>query len=279
MKLSKPVFTFTLLTLLASAQNPSVADEPTWWTPAVIDTSAAENNKGPANIGQAKHMVDEALKALAVKDPALSASIRQKLTDPQPNPAGGNFPKILDFTVPNPKTPEWIAQQKAPLLTGQLKAIAAPFYDALHAVDPTWLATQRTLNGTAADATSIYPWTTATSDDAHKAIATIGQLKAVFSLRFETATLIVDFDGDGLDDNWEIQYFGDLSQNGSGDSDGDGLTNLDEFTAGTNPSLTEVDGDGMADALELLIGRNPSAYDAVTDPSSRKLDVFNLSFF
>jgi hypothetical protein len=46
----------------------------------------------------------------------------------------------------------------------------------------------------------------------------------------------IDSDGDWLLDSWEIQYFGNItSQNGSGDPDGDGLGNLQEYQMGTNP--------------------------------------------
>jgi hypothetical protein len=47
-----------------------------------------------------------------------------------------------------------------------------------------------------------------------------------------------DNDSDGLPDSWETTYFGNTtSQNGSGDADGDGITNLQEYLNGTNPSL------------------------------------------
>jgi hypothetical protein len=46
----------------------------------------------------------------------------------------------------------------------------------------------------------------------------------------------VDTDNDGIDDNWEMQYFGDLSHDGTGDSDGDGQSDLQEYLAGTNPT-------------------------------------------
>jgi hypothetical protein len=44
-----------------------------------------------------------------------------------------------------------------------------------------------------------------------------------------------DSDGDTMDDDWEWAYFGTLARNGSLDSDGDGLSDLAEFQAGTNP--------------------------------------------
>src|SRR6185436_10017111 len=45
-----------------------------------------------------------------------------------------------------------------------------------------------------------------------------------------------DSDGDGLDDSWELQHFGDLVHDGRGDSDNDGQSDLSEFLMGTNPT-------------------------------------------
>lgn len=44
-----------------------------------------------------------------------------------------------------------------------------------------------------------------------------------------------DSDNDQMDDDWELVYFEDLAQDGSADSDLDGLTDLQEFLAGSNP--------------------------------------------
>jgi Tol biopolymer transport system component len=45
-----------------------------------------------------------------------------------------------------------------------------------------------------------------------------------------------DTDHDGLDDDWEVTYFNSLSRDGSGDFDADGVSDRDEFLAGTNPT-------------------------------------------
>ncbi|MBI4698068.1 MAG: hypothetical protein HY758_03955 [Nitrospirae bacterium] len=60
-----------------------------------------------------------------------------------------------------------------------------------------------------------------------------------------------DSDSDGMLDSWEIQYFGNLSQGPNDDYDGDGLTNLQEYLKGTNPSMKDSDGDGAMDGIDI----------------------------
>jgi hypothetical protein len=63
-------------------------------------------------------------------------------------------------------------------------------------------------------------------------IAPLGANSASFSL-----TIATDTDADGMPDSYEIQYGG--SATGflpGGDADGDGMTNLAEFLAGTDPT-------------------------------------------
>src|SRR5574341_1181791 len=50
-----------------------------------------------------------------------------------------------------------------------------------------------------------------------------------------------DHDGDGLFDWWELQEFGDLLQTGAGDTDGDGLTNIQEYLHRTSPTFADTD--------------------------------------
>jgi YD repeat-containing protein len=44
-----------------------------------------------------------------------------------------------------------------------------------------------------------------------------------------------DADNDGMDDGWELQHFGSAARNGAADFDGDGMSDLAEFLAGTSP--------------------------------------------
>jgi nitrous oxidase accessory protein NosD len=67
-----------------------------------------------------------------------------------------------------------------------------------------------------------------------------------------------DIDSDNLPDVWENQYFGNLNQGPQDDPDGDGLTNLEEYSYGTDPTKRDTDGDGYYDKEERDSGTNPN---------------------
>ena len=46
----------------------------------------------------------------------------------------------------------------------------------------------------------------------------------------------VDTDADAMADIWELEYFGDLSRDGTADDDGDGYTDKEEYESGTDPT-------------------------------------------
>ena len=70
---------------------------------------------------------------------------------------------------------------------------------------------------------------------------------------------LLDTDDDGLPDVWELDNFGDLtSSDGSGDADDDGFTDVEEYTRGTDPNVSntrvvqnDFDGDGESDLVVL----------------------------
>jgi hypothetical protein len=73
---------------------------------------------------------------------------------------------------------------------------------------------------------------------------------------------IPDTDDDGMADAWELLYFGNLSRDGTSDSDNDGLTDLIESEYGTDPMTLDSDGDGVSDVDEVELGTDPN------DPNS-----------
>jgi hypothetical protein len=74
-----------------------------------------------------------------------------------------------------------------------------------------------------------------------------------------------DTDGDGMDDSWEQSNFGNLSRDGSGDADNDGLTDAQEYLLGSNPNSAASgcpavginrDSGGFTITFPTLSGRN-----------------------
>lgn len=65
-----------------------------------------------------------------------------------------------------------------------------------------------------------------------------------------------DSDQDGLKDDWENYYFGDLTQTASGDFDGDGVSNIIEYNLGTDPTdgVTAVPTSTFNGGLTALVG-------------------------
>lgn len=69
--------------------------------------------------------------------------------------------------------------------------------------------------------------------------ASDGELSAV---RAASVTVFPsdDRDGDGMSDAWEMEHFGDLSRDGTGDFDGDDILDKDEFLRDSDPTVAEV---------------------------------------
>ena len=68
-----------------------------------------------------------------------------------------------------------------------------------------------------------------------------------------------DADNDGLPDSWELNWFGNTTNYGSEDDpDSDGLSNLEEYQAGTDPTRADTDADGMDDSWEVQYALDPT---------------------
>jgi len=74
-----------------------------------------------------------------------------------------------------------------------------------------------------------------------------------------------DVDGDGLADKWELRHFANLdASDGSQDSDGDSLTDAQEFVLDSMPAV-DTDSDGVADAVDAFPNDSRYALDADND--------------
>ncbi len=78
----------------------------------------------------------------------------------------------------------------------------------------------------------------ALTDHDGNGIATDLELDA--AMNATVAETSVDSEPDGLPDYWEMFYFGDLSRDGNGDFDGDGILDKFEWQARTNPIVDQA---------------------------------------
>ena len=85
---------------------------------------------------------------------------------------------------------------------------------------------------------------------------------------------------DEIDDAWRINHFGSVLCDGDGapdaDPDKDGLNNIEEYRAGTNPKERDSDKDGWSDKQEIDAGTNP--LDKTSHPSSMFLTFLKIIF-
>jgi len=190
------------LTLAIAALVPllAYAAAPGWWShQGVLVQNGTADDYALVNQGQLKNI---ARAAVTEMDAGL------------PGGAGNTLHALVDaWASPTAQTNDY-----APLNLGQLKNIAKPFYDRLIAA------------GLAGD----YPWSGSSNQPDDFALVNIGQVKKLFS--FDVPNPLYDGDGNGLPDAWEQQYFGQTGVDPNADPDNDGLTTLEEFQLGSNPT-------------------------------------------
>lgn len=198
----------SLLLLIASL---GYAEAPCWWVErGVLDPQVESADYAPVNQGQLKQIAYQAYLELEGTLFGAGDSVAQRVS---------SFSNTNNHVAVN---------------LGQLKYLAAAFYDHLLAIGLTNAWPQGMSSGP-------YPWSGAPHSAQDYAMANIGQAKHLFSFDIQ-----VDTDGDGIPDWWEIFYFGGPTNAvASADPDGDGLTNLEEYYGGTHPLCAYVEGYGF----------------------------------
>lgn len=224
------------------------ASAPTWWAErglrgAAYDESSEASINANYNIalqGQLMHIAKQAAAELDAK---------------YPQGAGDGIHALINsfdgYSVLNPSaTSANLETNYKAINIGQLKAVSKLFYDRLWEIHGNYPeAITWPLGITFSGGAGKYPWAdlplpTAANYDSEMnknyILANIGQLKFLFSWSLAAAKYS-DVNNNGVDDRWEIKYFGNLtSYTPDGDLDGDGISNLDEYLFGTNPAVDDT---------------------------------------
>lgn len=86
--------------------------------------------------------------------------------------------------------------------------------------------------------------------------------------------LLLDEDGDDILDIWEEENLSDTEFDGTADTDGDGLTDYEEYASGSDPLEADTDGDGFSDSVEVSLGTDANSWDTDGDGISDVEEIF-----
>ncbi|WP_238710835.1 hypothetical protein [Oceanipulchritudo coccoides] len=201
---------------------------PDWWTDPA--TAIYENatpptepeHYSPVNVGQLKYVATQAKAYLDSIYTGLDwnwAYEGSGVTNPFPFVSQDNY---------------------SPVNVGQIKAVAYGFYKIL---DSRLHGSSQNISDFGGSTSSLdgftVPWDSIITGE-NSDVANIGQLKLVFSFWPDRDTI----DADGLADYWEKRIWGNTTtaSDPNGDVDGDGISNIEEFQTGGDPSADPLSG-------------------------------------
>lgn len=195
---------------------------PAWWSARGVTTVQPADDYAAANLGQLKHfttMAAEELESKLAGDGGMGDELRLVIHGYE----GGVHVDQgwVDSTPPSGV----VRDDYAMVNQGQLKAVAKMVYDRLNELGYS--------GGAISPPAQVYPWTASSGDDDDYAAVNLGQLKYVFD--FDLGSDPDDIDHDGLSDTWERSHWSGLTARPWDDGDSDGMSNLTEYTQGTNP--------------------------------------------
>lgn len=189
--------------------------------------------------------------------------------NPQDNPDGDFLPRVSDDQMAYPAggvgdfTPDGIAFGNIFEVRGLHEGLNAVDSDPVDPVDePHYDPDPRDFFGTDPtnpdtdgdglnDGWEYYFWMNAT-------------VNAITGLRFDPVQIITSTDL--IPSDVIAAQFHPLVPSGEGDTDADGISDLEEYALGTNPIMWDSDGDSMADGWEVFRGLDPSTGDAAGNP-------------
>lgn len=231
---------FSISTILEALPQDWPSHYPDWWwdgdpSLSLIDTSRLGQPQSNQQLNQGQ-LLNIARLAILELDAAI--------------PGGAGF-VVADF-IDSGANPDYLA----PVNLGQLKAVAAPFYDRFAALgfgpgQPGWPATLLIDEGVG-DNAPLYPWRS-NQTPANRAMANLGQAKHLFSWEPDLmaasvvewanvpaawkqaivdAGLVGDRNGDGMIDIADVFAWDD--------ADGDGIKNINEWQWQTDPALDQA---------------------------------------